>query len=60
MERGRLALTREPGETVVLQWGGQEVTIQVVKFTNGGVRLCVDAPKDVVIVRGELLERGPV
>ena len=56
MERGNLALTREPGETIVLQWGGQEVVVRVVRFTPGGVRLCVDAPKDVVIVRGELLE----
>ncbi len=56
MERGRLALARNEGQNIVLQWNGQEVVVEVVAFKNGGVRLCIEAPKDVVIVRGELLE----
>lgn len=46
-----LVVHRKVGERVVLS-GGIEVT--VVSTSRGGVRLAITAPKDVLIVRGEV------
>ncbi len=44
--------SRKPGESVVLRVGGQEIIVHVV----GGRRtdIGITAPRDVVILRGEL------
>lgn len=49
-----LVLGRKPGEYVML---GKDVMIKVIKSDEGDLRLAIDAPKDVVIVRGEVWER---
>jgi len=48
-----LVLTRKLGEKVVV---GGNVTITVVAARNGRVRLAIEAPKDVRVLRGELAE----
>ena len=51
-----LVLSRKLGETVRIGGG---VSITIVKIAGGGVRLGIEAPDDVEIVREELL-REPV
>ena len=47
-----LTLGRKPGEYVVI---GDNIIVKVIK-SNDGLRLAIDAPKDVPIIRGELYE----
>ncbi len=53
-----LVLTRKPGEKVVIDGG---ITVTVVNVTGNNVRLGIDAPDQVRILRSELLGRdgGP-
>lgn len=52
-----LAISRRPGESIVLQLAsGEKITITVVRISGRQVRLAVDAPKQVPVVRSELLE----
>jgi carbon storage regulator len=46
-----LVLSRKKNETIVI---GDEITVTVVDIRGGIVRLGIDAPTDVGIVRGEL------
>lgn len=46
-----LVLSRKPGERILI---GDHITITVVKLTNGGVRLGIEAPHEMPIVREEL------
>ena len=46
-----LVLTRKVGEKVVIQGG---ITVTVVRAEDGRVRLGIEAPDDVRILRGEL------
>ena len=48
-----LVLGRKPGESVVI---GEDVIVKVVKSDQGDLRLAIDAPKDVKIIRGEIYE----
>lgn len=48
-----LVLGRKPGEYVVI---GDDVKVKVVKSEDGHLRLAIDAPKEVNIVRGEVYE----
>jgi len=48
-----LVLGRKPGEYVMI---GQEIMVKVVKSCDGDLRLAIDAPRHVNIVRGELYE----
>lgn len=48
-----LCLNRRVEETVVINTSDGPITIKVIE---GKARLAIDAPKEVVIVRGELLE----
>ena len=48
-----LTLGRKPGEYVVI---GDNIIVKVVK-AGEGLRLAIDAPKDIPIVRGELYEK---
>lgn len=53
-----LAITRRPGERVTLYLpDGQTIEVVVVATTNKLVRLGIDAPQEVDIVRNEILER---
>ena len=47
-----LVLTRKRGEKVVIGGG---ITVTVVAVTGNGVRLGIDAPEQVRILRGELV-----
>ncbi|WP_168123934.1 carbon storage regulator [Paenibacillus sp. HB172176] len=48
-----LVLGRKPGEYVVID---NNIMVKVVKSDEGHLRLAIDAPKHVPIVRGELYE----
>ena len=48
-----LVLSRKVGERILI---GDQVTVTVVRVANGGVRLGIDAPADMVVVRAELQE----
>ncbi len=49
-----LVLTRKAGEKVIIGGG---ITITVLSCDGRGVRLGIDAPREVRVVRAELLER---
>ena len=46
-----LVLSRKRNETIVID---NRITITVVQLKGGGVRLGIDAPRDVVVNRGEI------
>jgi carbon storage regulator len=46
-----LVLTRKVGERVLI---GDQVSVTIVKIGHGGVRLGVDAPPEMAVVREEL------
>lgn len=48
-----LVLTRKAGETVVIGGG---ITLTVLEVRGDGIRIGIDAPRDVEIHRGEVLE----
>ena len=48
-----LILRRRAGETLLI---GDDVKITVMDVYEGGVRLAIDAPKSVPILRSELLQ----
>lgn len=50
-----LALTRKPGEELLI---GDSIRIVVVKSSKSKVYLRIDAPKDVLILRTELLTQA--
>ena len=53
-----LVLSRKSGEKILI---GDRIVVTVVKIGNGGVRLGVDAPPELAVVREELaneLERA--
>lgn len=48
-----LVLGRKPGEYVII---GKNIKVKVVKSSNGDLRLAIEAPKEVSIIRGEVYE----
>lgn len=50
-----LVLGRKPGEYVMI---GKDIMVKVIKSDEGDLRLAIDAPKNVNIVRGELFNEG--
>jgi len=48
-----LVLARKLDESIVL---GDDITIKVISVDKGVVKLGIDAPKDISIIRSELLE----
>lgn len=46
-----LVLTRKKGESVLI---GENIEITVIKTDDGGVKLAINAPKNIVILRKEL------
>jgi carbon storage regulator len=48
-----LILGRRPGESIVIDGG---IKIIVLSCDRGGVRLGIEAPSDVTILRGEIAE----
>jgi carbon storage regulator len=49
-----LVIGRKPGEYVVIN---DNILVKVIKSEDGDLRLAIDAPKDITIVRGELYEK---
>ena len=56
-----LTLTRKEGQTIALSinTGEGRITIKVASLRAGRVRLAIDAPEAVKILRGELIENTP-
>lgn len=52
-----LVLSRRRGESIVLEGG---ITVTVLELTGNFVRLGVDAPDDVKILRSELVGKEKV
>lgn len=48
-----LVIGRKPGEYVMI---GKDIMVKVVRSAEGDLRLAIDAPRDVNIVRGEIYE----
>jgi carbon storage regulator len=46
-----LVLTRQEGEKIYI---GDKIVVEVTRYSNGRVRLGVEAPPDTVVLRGEL------
>lgn len=46
-----LVLSRKVGQTILI---GDNISIQVLQVTGGAVRLGIEAPTDIRILRGEL------
>ncbi|MCL4156237.1 UNVERIFIED_CONTAM: hypothetical protein GTU68_042911 [Idotea baltica] len=46
-----LVLSRKVGERI---WIGDEISVTVVRVTGGGVRIGIEAPKELAVVREEL------
>lgn len=52
-----LVLSRKAGETLMI---GDSISITVLRCDRSGkVRLGIDAPKEMNVVRGELLDQEP-
>jgi carbon storage regulator len=49
-----LVLGRKPGEYIMI---GKDIRVEVVRSDEGDLRLAIDAPKSMNILRGELFER---
>jgi carbon storage regulator len=49
-----LILTRRIGETLMI---GDNITVAVLGVNGQQCRLGIEAPKDVLVLRGELIER---
>ncbi len=49
-----LALTRKNGESVQI---GDDITVTIVKSSNSEVKLSIDAPKDIKILRPDAKKR---
>ena len=48
-----LVLSRKVGERILI---GDQIAVTVVRVTNGGVRIGIDAPPELAVVREELKE----
>ncbi len=48
-----LVVSRKKGESILI---GDDIEITIVKADNGSVKLSIQAPKDVTILRKELKE----
>ncbi|WP_163193282.1 carbon storage regulator CsrA [Clostridium thermarum] len=46
-----LVITRKKGESILI---GSDIEITVVKLDDGSVKLAIDAPKSVTVLRKEL------
>ena len=52
-----LVLYRKRGDSILI---GEDITLTVIESGGDGVRLAIDAPRDVAILRKELLEAAEV
>lgn len=52
-----LVLSRKVGERILI---GDQVTVTVVRIANGAVRIGIEAPPEMAVIREELKERMEV
>jgi carbon storage regulator len=52
-----LVLTRKAGESIVL---GDNIRLIVASVSGNRVKICLDAPKECAIRRGEISDEGTV
>lgn len=52
-----LVLSRKLGERIMIGTGADQVVLTIVEIDRGKIRIGIEAPKDVVIMREELLPR---
>lgn len=52
-----LVLTRKPAETIQI---GDSIVVKVIKTARGTVKIGIDAPDDVRVIRGELVEPAAI
>lgn len=50
-----LVLSRKAGQRIRI---GKDVTITVVRISGGGVRIGIEAPTDLAVIREELLDEN--
>ncbi len=50
-----LVLSRKPDQVIHI---GPDITITVVEVRRGQTRLGIEAPENIRVIRGELLEEG--
>ena len=51
-----LVLTRRPDESLNFQIGGLSMTVSIVAVKGNQVRIGIDAPDSVKVLRGELIQ----
>jgi carbon storage regulator len=51
-----LVLNRKPNERIRI---GQDIVVTIVRVSGGAVRVGVDAPRDIRVMRDELPSDGP-
>lgn len=49
-----LVITRKKGESILI---GDDIEIKITKIEDGSVKLAISAPKDITILREEVLEK---
>lgn len=52
---GHLVVTRKKDEAILI---GDAITVRVVRIANGDVRLRISAPRDVRVLREEIVSDG--
>ena len=52
-----LILTRRPGESIQV---GDDIEISVLEIRGNQVRIGINAPPEVLVLRSELLNKAPV
>jgi carbon storage regulator len=54
-----LVIARKRGQSIILRQDGKpDINLHIVSNDRGIIRVGIDAPKDVVVLREELLDRG--
>lgn len=54
--KGNLVITRHPGESFTI---GDDITITVLAGSHNNVRLSVEAPLDLAIIRDNAIKKQP-
>lgn len=54
MQAGNLILSRKPGQAILI---GNDIAIEVVKVNGNRVSVAIVAPKELRVMRREVLER---
>ena len=52
-----LVLTRQKGQKIIIQLGGEKLVLSVFEIRGDKVKLAFDAPESIHILREELLDQ---